>query len=205
FRTGQIWTALHQQSQQVDEITTIPLDLRRRLHQQYGEALTRVANQTSADGRTTKALFALEGGAQIESVLMRYESRATVCVSSQAGCAMACSFCATGQAGFDRHLTVAEILEQVHWAKRSAEPQRLSNVVFMGMGEPLANLDQLLTSVDRITDEIGIGARKITVSTVGLIPAMEEFAEHKRQVGLAVSLHAANDDLRSELVPINKR
>jgi 23S rRNA (adenine2503-C2)-methyltransferase len=118
---------------------------------------------------------------------------------------MACSFCATGQAGFERHLSVAEILEQVHWARRTADPQRLSNIVFMGMGEPLANLDRLFASIDRITTDIGIGARKITVSTVGMIPAMERFAAEKRQVGLAVSLHAANDELRSELVPINRR
>jgi 23S rRNA (adenine2503-C2)-methyltransferase len=205
FRTDQVWNAVNQKSQQPAEITTISLPLRRRLEEKFPPALSLATSQTSGDGRTTKSLFELEGGAQIESVLMRYDERATVCVSSQAGCAMACSFCATGQAGFERHLTVAEILEQVHWARRAAAPQRLSNVVFMGMGEPLANLDRLFTSIDRITADIGIGARKITVSTVGVIPAMEAFASEKRQVGLAVSLHAANDDLRSELVPLNRR
>ncbi|MBT8239710.1 MAG: 23S rRNA (adenine(2503)-C(2))-methyltransferase RlmN [Acidimicrobiia bacterium] len=205
FRTKQVWTAIHEKSQRPAEISTIPLTLRSRLERHFPAALSLVTSQTSRDGRTTKALFALDGGAQIEAVLMRYNERATVCVSSQAGCAMACSFCATGQAGFERNLSVSEILEQVHWAKRSCTPQRLSNVVFMGMGEPLANLDRLLAAIDRVTADIGIGARKVTVSTVGIIPAMESFAAEKRQVGLAVSLHAANDDLRSELVPINRR
>jgi 23S rRNA (adenine2503-C2)-methyltransferase len=205
FRTDQVWSAINQKSLQPAEITTIPLPLRSRLAEEFPQALSLVTSQTSGEGRTTKSLFALKGGAQIESVLMRYNDRATVCVSSQAGCAMACSFCATGQSGFDRHLSVSEILEQVHWAKRTAAPQRLSNIVFMGMGEPLANLDRLFTAIDRITDDIGIGARKITVSTVGMIPAMEAFAAEKRQVGLAVSLHAANDELRSDLVPINRR
>jgi 23S rRNA (adenine2503-C2)-methyltransferase len=205
FRTDQVWTAINEQSQRPADITTIPLTLRGRLEQHFPAALSLVTSQTSGDGRTTKALFALDGGAQIEAVLMRYHERATVCVSSQAGCAMACSFCATGQAGFERNLSVSEILEQVHWARRLCAPQRLSNIVFMGMGEPLANLERLFAAIDRVTADIGIGARKITVSTVGMIPAMEAFASEKRQVGLAVSLHAANDDLRSELVPINRR
>jgi len=205
FRTEQVWTAINEKGLKPSEITSIPLTLRSKLSDAFPEPLDLVAQQTSQDGRTTKSLFELHGGAQIETVLMRYDERATVCVSSQAGCAMACSFCATGQAGFERHLSVSEILDQVHWARRAAEPQRLSNIVFMGMGEPLANLDRLFEAIDRITGEMGIGARKITVSTVGMIPAMETFAEQKRQVGLAVSLHAANDDLRSELVPINRR
>ncbi len=204
FRTDQVWTAVHGQSQEPAEITTVPLALRSRLAQEFPPALSLVARQDSRDQRTTKALFGLHGGAQVETVLMRYDERATACVSSQAGCAMACSFCATGQAGFERDLSVSEILEQVHWARRTAAPQRLSNIVFMGMGEPLANLDRLFAAIDRIVADIGIGARKITVSTVGMIPAMEKFAAEKRQVGLAVSLHAANDDLRTELVPINR-
>ncbi len=205
FRTDQVWTAVNEKGQQPGQMSAIPLKLRSRLEEEFPPALTPVTEQRSGDGRTTKWLFELNGGAQVETVLMRYRERATVCVSSQAGCAMACSFCATGQAGFERHLTVAEILEQVHRARTAAEPQRLSNIVFMGMGEPLANLERLFTSIDRITTEIGIGSRKITVSTVGLVPAMERFAEANGQVGLAVSLHAANDELRSELVPLNRR
>jgi 23S rRNA (adenine2503-C2)-methyltransferase len=205
FRTDQVWTAVNDKGLHPGEITSIPLTLRARLERQYPEALRVVDEQNSRDGRTTKWLFELQGGAQVETVLMRYEQRATACISSQAGCAMACSFCATGQAGFERHLSVAEILEQIHRARRAALPQRLSNVVFMGMGEPLANLDRLFTAIERITSDIGIGARRITVSTVGLIPAMERFAAEGSQVGLAVSLHAANDELRSQLVPINRR
>ncbi len=205
FRTDQVWTAINAKGQSPDQISSIPLTLRSKLAEEFPPALTPVTEQRSADGRTTKWLFELNGGAQVETVLMRYRERATVCVSSQAGCAMACSFCATGQAGFERHLTVAEILEQVHRARHAAAPQRLSNIVFMGMGEPLANLERLFTAIERITTDIGIGSRKITVSTVGLVPAMERFADANGQVGLAVSLHAANDDLRSELVPLNRR
>ncbi|NNF54405.1 MAG: 23S rRNA (adenine(2503)-C(2))-methyltransferase RlmN [Acidimicrobiales bacterium] len=205
FRTDQVWNAINTKGQSPDQISSIPLRLRSRLAEEFPPALTPVTEQRSGDGRTTKWLFELNGGAQVETVLMRYRDRATVCVSSQAGCAMACSFCATGQAGFERHLTVAEILEQVHRAKDAASPQRLSNIVFMGMGEPLANLERLFTAIERITTDIGIGSRKITVSTVGLVPAMERFADANGQVGLAVSLHAANDDLRSELVPLNRR
>ncbi len=205
FRTGQIWSAVNEQALIPSEITTIPVTLRSRLEKQFPTALSPIVEQHSADGRTTKWLFEIDGGARVETVLMRYRSRATVCVSSQAGCAMACSFCATGQAGFERQLSVAEILEQVQVARRSAPPQRLSNVVFMGMGEPLANLDRLLVSLDRIISDFGIGARRVTVSTVGLVPAMRRFADEGRQVGLAVSLHAANDRLRSELVPLNRR
>jgi len=118
---------------------------------------------------------------------------------------MACGFCATGQAGFERHLSVGEILEQVVVARNEAAPRRLSNIVFMGMGEPFANYDRVMAATRRIIDDLGIGQRKITVSTVGLVPQMRRFADEGLQVGLAVSLHAANNELRTELVPINKR
>ena len=118
---------------------------------------------------------------------------------------MACGFCATGQAGYQRNLTVGEILEQVVLARNEAKPRRLSNIVFMGMGEPFANYDRVVESIRRIIDDIGIGARKITVSTVGLVPQMRRFAEEGLQVGLAVSLHAANNELRTSLVPVNKQ
>ncbi|MEM9654476.1 MAG: 23S rRNA (adenine(2503)-C(2))-methyltransferase RlmN [Actinomycetota bacterium] len=136
---------------------------------------------------------------------MHYRDRSTVCISSQAGCAMACGFCATGQAGYDRNLTVGEILEQIVVARRVAEPRRLSNIVFMGMGEPLANYNRLVECLHRIIVDFEIGARNITVSTVGLVPQMLRFAEEGLQVGLALSLHAANDELRTELVPLNAR
>ena len=136
---------------------------------------------------------------------MHYTGRSTVCVSSQAGCAMACSFCATGQSGFRRHLTPGEILEQVAVAVRAARPRRLSNIVFMGMGEPLANFDNLWSAIERIHGEFGIGARGLTVSTVGIVPGIRRLTAAPLPVGLAVSLHAATEKLRNELVPINRR
>src|SRR5690606_25330916 len=135
--------------------------------------------------------------------------RSTVCVSTQAGCAMGCGFCATGQAGFDRNLGVGEIVEQVVAAARRAEDgspsRRLSNVVFMGMGAPLANYDRTWAAVTRIHDDLGMGARHLTLSTVGIVPGIRRLAGEELPVNLAVSLHAANDTLRDELVPINRR
>ena len=138
---------------------------------------------------------------------MHYPDRTTVCVSSQAGCAMGCGFCATGQAGFQRQLTTGEIVEQVVRAARRARDagRRLGNVVFMGMGEPLANFDRVWTAVERLHGDIGLSARHITVSTVGMVPGIRRLAGEDLPVNLAVSLHAANDDLRNELVPINRR
>jgi 23S rRNA (adenine2503-C2)-methyltransferase len=138
---------------------------------------------------------------------MVYRDRATVCVSSQAGCAMGCGFCATGQAGFDRHLTTGEIVEQVVVAARRARAarRRLSNVVFMGMGEPLANEASVWAATQRIHDDLGLSARHITLSTVGIVPGIRALAARRLPVTLAVSIHAANDVLRDELVPINRR
>ena len=136
---------------------------------------------------------------------MHYPDRVTVCVSTQAGCAMACQFCATGQAGFQRHLTEGEIVEQVAVAMRAARPRRLSNVVFMGMGEPLANYDRVWSAVVRLHGSMGLSARHLTLSTVGIVPGIRRLAAETLPVNLAVSLHAANDALRDELVPINRR
>jgi 23S rRNA (adenine2503-C2)-methyltransferase len=140
---------------------------------------------------------------------MHYPDRSTACVSSQAGCAMACGFCATGQAGFDRHLTTGEIVEQVVRAKAAAAAtgRRLSNVVFMGMGEPMANYDAVWSAVERLHDPtaVGLSARHLTISTVGIIPGIRRLTKEALPVNLAVSLHAANDKLRDELVPINRR
>jgi 23S rRNA (adenine2503-C2)-methyltransferase len=136
------------------------------------------------------------------------DGRSTVCVSTQAGCAMACGFCATGQAGFDRNLTTGEIVEQVVRARRHAAVpllRRLSNVVFMGMGEPLANYDRTWGAVERLHDDLGLSARHLTISTVGVVPGIRRLASERLPVNLAVSLHAANDELRDELVPINRR
>ncbi|HEY1222040.1 MAG TPA: 23S rRNA (adenine(2503)-C(2))-methyltransferase RlmN, partial [Acidimicrobiales bacterium] len=150
-------------------------------------------------------VFGLHDGATIETVLMTYDERVTVCVSSQAGCAMGCSFCATGQAGFTRQLSVGEVVEQVMFAARAARPRRLSNVVFMGMGEPLANYSVTVTALRHLHTYRGLSARHLTVSTVGVAPAIERLAREGLALTLAVSLHAANDETRSQLVPLNRR
>jgi 23S rRNA (adenine2503-C2)-methyltransferase len=171
-------------------------------------ALESAAERVSDGGDTVKQLWKLHDGRAIESVLMRYRDRVTVCVSTQAGCAMGCGFCATGQAGFDRHLTTGEIVEQVIRAsQRLSEDDegRVSNIVFMGMGEPLANYDNLWPAIERLQGDVGISARRITVSTIGIVPGIQRMAGERLPVNLAVSLHAANDELRSELVPINRR
>jgi 23S rRNA (adenine2503-C2)-methyltransferase len=160
---------------------------------------------TSDRGATRRFVFELAGGATVETVLMAYEDRVTACVSTQAGCAMACSFCATGQAGFTRQLSLGEVLEQAMFAARAAAPRRLSHVVFMGMGEPLANYDVTVGALRALSQRRGLSARHLTVSTVGIAPAIERLAGEGLAVTLAVSLHAANDARRDELVPINRR
>lgn len=204
FRVDQIWRGLYERNDDLQAVTDLPKALRADLASSFGPALRLLSEQRTSDDRTVKWLWGLPDNTNIETVLMHYPGRSTVCVSSQAGCAMACGFCATGQAGFDRNLSVGEILEQIAAARKAAHPRRLSNVVFMGMGEPLANYDRLAQSLHRITSDFGIGARHITVSTIGLVPQIERLAAEGLQIGLAVSLHAANDDLRTELVPVNK-
>ena len=168
--------------------------------------------QSADQGRTRKWLFRAPDGAAIEAVLMGYPRRATLCVSSQAGCALACTFCATGQFGFERHLQAGEIVAQVAYARAFLRqigmpgvPTRLTNVVFMGMGEPLANYDRVREAIRRLVEAMGISARALTVSTVGIVPGIKRLAEEPWPVSLAISLHAADDDLRSSLVPINRR
>jgi 23S rRNA (adenine2503-C2)-methyltransferase len=178
--------------------------------------LTPVRELTCDGGATRKTLWRLHDGALVESVLMGYPDRVTVCVSSQAGCGMACPFCATGQAGLTRNLSTAEIVDQVvSFAAVAASgavpgsPPRLSHVVFMGMGEPLANYSRAVAAVHRLTDPapagLGLSQRHVTVSTVGLVPAMRRLLAEDLSVTLAVSLHAPDDDLRDELVPVNQR
>lgn len=207
YRAGQVWSGLYEQLRVPSEITNIPAALRARIDTELPAALSLTRQSVSDEGSTVKFLWELHGGSHIETVLMLYPDRATVCVSSQAGCAMDCGFCATGQAGFTRHLTVGEIVEQVVRAARIARDgdRRLTNVVFMGMGEPLANEPAVRAAVGRIHGDVGLSARHITVSTVGIIPGIERLASWDLPVNLAVSLHAANDELRDELVPINRR
>jgi 23S rRNA (adenine2503-C2)-methyltransferase len=205
YRLEQLWRGLWTEAQPISEITTIPKSLRADLVEQFPNSL-RVVNDVESDyGATRKWVFALENGETIETVLMHYDQRVTVCISSQAGCAMGCTFCATGQAGYSGQLSVGQVVEQVMFAARAATPARLSNVVFMGMGEPLANYATTVGVVRRLNEYRGLSARHLTVSTVGVAPAIERLASEGLPITLAVSLHAANDDSRNELVPLNRR
>lgn len=208
YRIDQLWTGLYQQFQTPFDISTLPAALRARLTEALPSALIEITRVSTDNEDTVKFLWHLvEGNYPIETVLMFYRDRATVCVSTQAGCAMGCGFCATGQAGFHRHLSVGEIVEQVIRSAHEAQlrGRRIDNIVFMGMGEPLANEPAVWGAVERIHGDIGISARHITVSTVGIIPGIRTLATRPLPVNLAVSLHAARDDLRNELVPINTR
>ena len=205
YRVDQVWDGLYRQGRDPDAITNLPLALRAELAQRLPLSLDEMARRTDDGGETVKWAWTVDGGHRVETVLLHYPRRSTVCVSTQAGCAMACDFCATGQAGFARHLTTGEIVEQVVMAQREAGERRVANIVFMGMGEPLANYDATWAAVERLHDGLGIGARGLTVSTVGVVPGILRLAEEPLPVNLAVSLHAANDTLRDELVPVNRR
>ena len=207
YRVEQVWSGLYEQLAEPADLTNVPKALRARLDDELPAALAPAAESVDATGETVKWLWRLRDGAHIETVLMHYRDRSTVCVSTQAGCAMACGFCATGQGGFERNLTTGEIVEQVVRASRVARhaERRVSNVVFMGMGEPFANYDRTWGAVERLHGDLGISARHLTLSTVGIIPGIRRLAAEDLPVNLAVSLHAANDGLRDELVPINRR
>jgi 23S rRNA (adenine2503-C2)-methyltransferase len=204
YRARQLCEGLYGQRRPLEALTNIPKALLARLAEELPLAFTIDALQLADDETTAKWLWRAVDGAQVETVLMRYSTRATVCVSSQAGCAMGCTFCATGQAGFERHLSAGEIVEQVLRAQH-ASPQRVSNVVFMGMGEPLANVDAVLDACTQLHDDVGISARHLTVSTVGVVPGIERLTDFALPVTLAVSLHAPDDALREQLVPLNRR
>jgi 23S rRNA (adenine2503-C2)-methyltransferase len=200
-----------------EQMTDLPAGQRQELVNTFlPDLMTPISQQEADRGTTRKTLWKLFDGALVESVLMRYTDRATVCISSQAGCGMACPFCATGQGGLERNMSTAEIVHQVVVAARqmaSGEipggPGRLSNVVFMGMGEPMANYKALMGAVRRLTspapEGLGLSARHVTVSTVGLVPRIKQLTEEGIPVTLALSLHAPDDELRNELVPINTR
>jgi 23S rRNA (adenine2503-C2)-methyltransferase len=205
YRSRQVWDGLHARAQRPEEMTELPAVLRTALAAALPPALHEVSRQSADDGETTKWLWALGDGAKVETVLMHYPDRVTVCVSTQAGCAMACQFCATGQSGFQRQLTQGEIVEQVAAAMRESGSRRVSNIVFMGMGEPLANYDRVWGAVVRLHGDMGLSARHLTLSTVGIVPGIRRLAAETLPVNLAVSLHAANNVVRDELVPINRR
>jgi len=200
-----------------DAVSNLPTGIRQRFGSHWYPFDVEI-EQSADGGRTRKWLFRGAKGASIESVLMGYPRRITLCISSQAGCAMGCTFCATGQFGFERHLEAGEIVAQVAYAAAHlrrhgmpgtaphlADPPHITNIVFMGMGEPLANYRRVRESLRRMIEVMAIGARSITVSTVGVVPGMRQLADEPWQVNLAVSLHAADDELRSRLVPLNDR
>jgi len=194
------------------EMTDLPAAVRETVSGAMFPPLLRAVREIECDaGETRKTLWRAVDGTTFESVVMRYPQRNTVCISSQAGCGMACPFCATGQGGLTRNLSTAEIVEQVRSAAGHLRESghRLSNVVFMGMGEPLANYGRVLSAVRRIVDKppngFGISQRSVTVSTVGLVPAIRRLADERLGVTLALSLHAPDDELRDTLVPVNTR
>lgn len=214
FRARQIWHWLYQQLvSDPAEMQNLPQAFRERLSDAFGIGqLDTVAVQRSSDGQTEKRLFRLPDGKTIETVLMSYQdtrARNTLCISSQVGCAMGCVFCATGQMGFQRDLTAGEIVAQVVAFERALRERggRLTNLVFMGMGEPLHNYDAVLEAVRRLSEPDGFnfGMRRITISTVGLVPQIRRLAAEGLQVGLAISLHASTDEERRRLVPAARR
>jgi 23S rRNA (adenine2503-C2)-methyltransferase len=217
YRARQVWAQVYGRlAASYEEMSDLPASLRQRLAEELPFPIAEpVQLQRADDGLTRKALLHLADGKLVETVLMQYErdedgrARNTVCISTQVGCAMGCVFCATGQGGFERNLTRGEIVAQVmHFARLlKDEDGRVSNVVFMGMGEPLANYDATWGAVETLHDPEGlnIGARHITISTVGIIPGIRRLAAERLPVTLAVSLHAAGDDLRQRLIPTQRR
>lgn len=196
----------------VGEVTTLPAQLRAQLRERHVTfwSLEPVTLQHSRDSQTAKGLFRLKDGKEVEAVLMEhYGDRTTLCISSQAGCAFGCAFCATGQAGFGRNLTAEEIFDQARFFAREVRQRekRITNVVFMGMGEPFHNYDNVMDAVALLNDPqgFGLGHRHITISTVGVVDKIDAFADEGIQVNLAISLHAPTDALRSKLMPINRR
>lgn len=210
YRRKQVWGWLARGAASFDEMGDVPKPLRSELEREFRiTSLRQVAMSEADHGLTTKTLYELDGGHSVESVVMRYSGRSTLCISSQAGCPIGCPFCATGKFPFGRNLKANEIVEQALDAVRvlGAEGRRLSHVVFMGMGEPMANYQAVVESVRRLSDPelLGISPRRIVVSTSGLIPRITQLGDEKLAVTLAISLHAARDELRDVLVPINRK
>ncbi len=210
YRRKQVWSWLARGAESFSAMRDLPKALRDDMERELRITSLQPLAVVQADGgQTTKTLYELEGGHSVEAVVMRYAERSTLCISSQAGCPIGCPFCATGKFPFGRNLKSHEIVEQAIDAERilAAEGRRLSHVVFMGMGEPMANYGAVVESVRRLADPelLGISPRRIVVSTSGLIPRIEQLAEEKIPVTLAISLHAARDELRDVLVPINRK
>jgi len=222
YRSEQLWEGLyHQLWSSPDKFSNLPKLLREKLTSSFVTD-TSIADELrsfssvkpidkleSRDHETIKTLFSLPDGRQVEAVLMRYEKRRTLCISTQAGCAMGCVFCATGQMGYKRNLTSGEIIEQIlYYARQLAQQnEQVTNIVIMGMGEPFHNYDATMAAIERLNDPQGfnLGARRFTISTVGLVPGIRRFTKDHSQINLAISLHAADDTLRSQLLPINRK
>lgn len=211
YRALQIWEGLYKHLwNQPDQFSTLPKTLRTRLAEQFTFShLTPTGERFSRDGETHKTLFTLPDGAVVETVRMRYVRRRTLCISTQSGCGMGCVFCATGKLGLLRHLSPGEIVEQVLYYARilRAQGDRVTNIVLMGMGEPLHNYDAVIKALRILNHPQGfcLGARRVTISTVGLVPRIRQLAQEGKPYNLAVSLHAATDDLRQQLIPIARR
>ncbi|HEY5730197.1 MAG TPA: 23S rRNA (adenine(2503)-C(2))-methyltransferase RlmN [Anaerolineales bacterium] len=233
FRAKQVWQGLYGHLyDNPEQFSNIPKALREKMTEHFTFSPFTIKTATdSSDGFTRKTLFELPDKNLLEAVLMRYgdpadnpqitapapnsenlrgaKNRRTLCISTQAGCAMGCVFCATGQMGFKRHLTSGEIVAQVLYYARilKEENESVTNIVFMGMGEPFHNYDNTMEAIDRLNDKDGynFGARRFTISTVGLVPQIRRFADEKRQVNLAISLHEVDDDKRTSIMPVNKR
>lgn len=211
YRAKQVYEGIYKQaSASLDKINGLPKELKNKLSELLDFShLTPQLDKLSTDNHTRKILFKLPDGAQVETVLMGYTTRRTACISTQAGCALGCTFCATGQGGLQRNISSGEIVEQVMFFERELRKknEKLTNLVFMGMGEPFANYIEVMKAINILTDPAGFnfGARRITISTVGIVPMIEKFAAEQSQVNLAVSLHAATDELRQTMLPINKR
>lgn len=211
YRANQIWSGLYKQLvSSPDQITTLPKTIVSKLKEFYNfQSLTPVEALESSDQQTSKILFKLPDNNYIETVLMNYDDRHTLCISSQVGCAMNCSFCATGQMGFTRNLTPGEIVEQVHFFARilRERDQNVTNIVYMGMGEPFHNYDAVIKSFRIMNDKDGfnMGARRFTLSTVGIIPGIDKFTQENTQINLAISLHSTDENRRSAIMPVNRK
>ena len=211
FRAQQLFAWIYRSlAHDFADMKNLPTAFRQKLAETaFIQSLTPLESSTSADALTVKTLFELSDGETIEAVLMRYEGRQTVCVSTQVGCAIGCPFCATGQSGFRRNLSSGEIVAQVlHFARQlQSQGKAVTNLVFMGMGEPLANYEATWQAIRVLNDArgMGLGARRFTISTAGLVPGIRRMTSENLAVGLAVSLHAPSDALRNRLVPVNKR
>lgn len=220
YRARQVLAWIYQRlAVSFDEMTDLPQSFRQKLAEQVKLQKMMLVHQVKAKDTTVKALFSLDDGRTVEAALMKeraagYKHRYTVCVSTQVGCPIGCPFCATGQQGFERNLTSGEIIDQLLYFARQLkdrsngrEGERISNMVFMGMGEPLSNYDALWQAIEVINspEGFGLGARSMTVSTAGMVPGIKRLSQEKLQVGLAISLHAAENALRNKLVPLNKK